>query len=85
MRKAAFLLFLACRIVKECFIEGMPFTAGIVERGKQNVVGTKYCKVMKRLRDDGGAVILGVGNISEACMGWSPQILCTALARIRTI
>ena len=56
-------------IVKECFeVEGMPFTAGIVERGKQNVVGTKYCKVMKRLRDDGGAVILGVGNISEACM-----------------
>ena len=53
-------------LVKECFeLPGMPFTAGIWAR--RGSVGVQPCPALQRVMD-AGMPILGVTNVSEACM-----------------
>ncbi len=53
-------------VSKECFeFEGMPYTSGLVQR--KGLLGQNTCEQIQRLID-AGAVCVGVGNLSEACM-----------------
>jgi len=55
-------------VAKECYeYPGMPYTSGIV--GRCDMTGVHKNPVLARL-EQAGAILLGVGNTSEACM-WS--------------
>ena len=53
-------------VIKECMeVPGMPYTAGMVHR--KGIVGQVMAPTIQRVVD-AGAIIVGVGNLSEACM-----------------
>jgi len=52
---------------KEVFeMPGMPFTAGVV--ALKNRVGRSTCFALGKVKDNGGVIVIGSGNISEQCM-----------------
>ena len=54
--------------IKECFaVQGMPHTSGVAAR--EGVVASADAPVVAGLKD-AGFVVLGVTNVSEACMWW---------------
>eukprot|EP00937_MAST-01D_sp_MAST-1D-sp2_P005660 g5660.t1 len=53
---------------KECMeLPGQPYTAGLVQRARDGVVGRETMPTLQRLRD-AGFIVLGAGNVSEGCM-----------------
>ena len=77
-------------VLKECFaVDGMPQTMGLVSRvqqqgGKQGGSPSRFesgpCTAVERVTD-AGAICIGVGNTSEACM-WMES--CKAITHTHT-